>query len=303
MTSSDPASAPAGFVVVANRSAGSVAGQALAEVVAVLARMGPTVLHEIDGQDDVDRALDELGDRRLIVAGGDGTIHRVVNRLRALDRGATPVGLVPMGTGNDLARGLGLPLEPADAARRAGGAAPRPMPVLVHEGTGELITNNAHAGIGERAARHAAGLKARLGALAYPAGAVLAGVRPGASPVGVRVDDGPAHEAEALALVVALGPSAGGGHRVVPDAEPDEPVLDVVLVRAGTFPARLAVGWRVVTGRDPADRPDVDRWSGRTVEIVHPGRAEVHWDVDGEGRTWPSPARLTIEPAGWYLAH
>ena len=55
------------------------------------------------------------GARAVIVAGGDGTVNTAVNGLRGL---ATPIGLLPLGTANDLARALELPLAPAAAARR-----------------------------------------------------------------------------------------------------------------------------------------------------------------------------------------
>lgn len=292
-----------GFVVLANQSAGSVQERALGDVVAVLAGIAPTVLHRTANRHALDRVLDDLDGRRLVVAGGDGTLHRVVNGLRARGRADVPIGLVPLGTGNDLARGVGLPLEPRAAAERVGRGTPHRLPVALHGDSGEAILNNAHAGIGERAARRAGGLKSRLGALAYPTGAVLAGIRAEASSVVVRANDDAPYEGTALAVVVALGPSAGGGHRVAPEAEPAEPVLDVVLVEAESLRGRLAVGWNVLVGRDPADRPDVERWTGRTVEISHVGRDEVHWDVDGEARTWPSPVRLSIEPSGWSLVH
>ena len=51
----------------------------------------------------------------IVVAGGDGTIHRAVC---GLDGAPTPLGVVPMGTGNDFARGCGIPLSPDGATRR-----------------------------------------------------------------------------------------------------------------------------------------------------------------------------------------
>jgi diacylglycerol kinase (ATP) len=53
----------------------------------------------------------------IVVVGGDGTVNRVVHAVAGLER-CPPLGLIPLGTGNDLARALGVPRDPADAARR-----------------------------------------------------------------------------------------------------------------------------------------------------------------------------------------
>ncbi|HJP72252.1 MAG TPA: acylglycerol kinase family protein, partial [Candidatus Limnocylindria bacterium] len=61
------------------------------------------------------------GADRIVAVGGDGTVQEVLNGLLA--RGASHVGIVPVGTGNDLARSLGLPRDPGAAWRIAMGRA------------------------------------------------------------------------------------------------------------------------------------------------------------------------------------
>ena len=266
-----------------------------------LAERAPVTVHLTSDRDDVDEALRHLDGRRPVVAGGDGSLHLIVNRLLALGLADVPLGLVPLGTGNDLARGLGLPLDPAPAARIARDGRPRALPVLVRDGDAEVVLNNAHVGLGERAAQLAVGLKPRLKALAYPAGALVAGVRPRAEGMLVRVDgelvaQGPIH-----AVVVALGPSAGGGHRVIPDADITVPALDVFVLHPCGIRGRLALAAAVAGGRDPRDRPGVGRWRGRRVRIEHPAVEELDWDVDGESRRWPTPVHLEVRPAAWSL--
>jgi diacylglycerol kinase family enzyme len=290
-----------GFVVLANQAAGSVQERSLGDAVRELAQHGPTELHMTSGADDLDRELRDLGNRRPVVVGGDGSLHLAVNRMRVLGLSDVPVGLVPLGTGNDLARGLRLSLDPAEAARVVATGRAQPLPVATHDGSAEVVVNNVHTGLGERAARLGTGLKPRLGALAYPAGALLAGARPDVATVEVRVDGRSVHQGPALAVVVALGPSAGGGHEVAPGADPTEPQLDVVLVAASSLRARLSVGAAIMAGRDPAERPGVHRWSGRRIEILHGGAVTPPWDLDGEIRRWSSPVGLTVEPAAWWL--
>lgn len=278
-----------------------MAAPAVGEVLAVLAQAGPTTLRLTGDPGELDDALRELGDRRPVLAGGDGSLHLAVNRMRALGLSHVPLGLVPLGTGNDLARGVGLPLDPSEAARIVVEGRPQAMPLATRAGSDEVLVNNVHTGLGERAARLGAGLKGRLGALAYPAGALLAGARPQVADVAVRVDGRATFEGPALAVVVALGPSAGGGHRVAPDADPTRPELDVVLVEPGPLRARLGVGAAMAAGRDPSTRPDVVRATGQVVEVEHLRRRESSWDLDGESRRWPSPVRLAVEAQGWHL--
>jgi len=67
--------------------------------------------------DDVEKTVkaSSLAHDAIVVAGGDGTIHRAVC---GLDGAPTPLGVIPMGTGNDFARGCGIPLKPDGAMRR-----------------------------------------------------------------------------------------------------------------------------------------------------------------------------------------
>jgi diacylglycerol kinase family enzyme len=268
-------------------------------VVAELGRRGETSVRLTSGPDDVDDALRRLDRRRLVVAGGDGSLHVVVNRLLTLGLSDVPVAIVPLGTGNDLARGLGLSLDPARAARAAHEGTPRPLPVILHEADGEAAINNAHLGIGERAARIAVGLKPRLGALAYPVGALRAGLRPERRVLTVRIDGRTVHEGPLQAVVVGLGPSAGGGHQVLPAADPTEAALEVLIVGDGTARARVAVAATVVAGRDPARRSGAGRWRGQRVDVEGADGSQ-RWDVDGEAREWSAPVGLVVRPAAWW---
>ena len=75
----------------------------------MLAEAGPVEVVSTATPEELDRALASCGDRRLVVAGGDGSLHLAVTRLR--ERGELaerPIALVPLGTGNDLARAPGV---------------------------------------------------------------------------------------------------------------------------------------------------------------------------------------------------
>ena len=61
--------------------------------------------------------LHRAGCRSIVVAGGDGSLHAVVSALhRRHELAERTLGLIPLGTGNDFARALGIPLDPGEAA-------------------------------------------------------------------------------------------------------------------------------------------------------------------------------------------
>ncbi|MBM7808873.1 hypothetical protein JOD57_004710 [Geodermatophilus bullaregiensis] len=93
-------------LVVVNRSAGTADDGALAAVLEVLRDGADVEVAATAGIAELERVVAGRGDRRPVVVGGDGSVHAAV---AALDRAggldpARPIGLVPLGTGNDLAR-------------------------------------------------------------------------------------------------------------------------------------------------------------------------------------------------------
>lgn len=170
--------------------------------------------------------------RRLLVVGGDGTLHRVVNRLDAL--GAlerVAVGILPAGTGCDFARTLGLPRHPQRAARRLLAATPRPVDLLELRCQGErrLVVNVASAGI-SGVVDEMVNARPERGELAYLACTLrgLARYRPVSCRV--RVDGEPWYEGPVFLLAVANGRSFGKGMQVAPRAAIDDGLAEVVLV-------------------------------------------------------------------------
>jgi diacylglycerol kinase family enzyme len=291
-------SAPSGFLVVANGNAGSAERAEVDTALGILAEAAPVRLRPTASPDDVDAVLDGVDDRTVVVAGGDGSLHLVVARLRARGQAAAPVGLVPLGTGNDFARGAGVPLDPADAARRIVDGRPRPIDVLVDD-DGGIVVNAVHAGVGAAAADRAEGMKDRLGPLAYPVGAVLAAVRADGWRLDVTVDGTPLPLPGDRVLMVGVGngPSIGGGTPLCPGAEPDDGALDVVVACATGPAARAAFGRALRSGRH-VERDDVVAVRGRQVRIT--GDA-VGYDADGELDENVTDRTYRVEPAAWSL--
>lgn len=296
---------PRGHLLLASAHAGSAEDGAVAAARGVLAGAGPVEVITTGTPDELDSALDRLDGRTLVVAGGDGSLHLAVSRLHARDAlretrllREIRMGLVPLGTGNDLARTLDLPLDPADAARLVLRAHSRPLDLLLDD-AGGLVVNAVHLGVGAEAAAHAGRLKPRLGPAAYPIGAVAAGLKATGWRLRVEVDGRVLTDNHRRTLMVGIGNGRGigGGTQLLPQAEPDDGLLDVIVSQACGPCARVRYGAALQAGNHLRDR-QTRAARGRTVTVTGE-QVEVNADGElGEGiqrRSW------TVAPGAWSL--
>ncbi|WP_219511555.1 diacylglycerol/lipid kinase family protein [Nonomuraea ceibae] len=285
------------LVVIGNPAAGGVDGRTRAAVLDTLGESADVLAPDLPEPGGVGAILAEHADRVPVVLGGDGTVHAVVAAL--LERGelgSRPVGLVPLGTGNDLARALGIPLDPREAARAVLRGRERALDLLVDD-RGGVVVNAVHVGVGARASEQAAALKPLLHRAAYAAGALLAGLRTKGWRLRVRVDGGLVSDGRRRVLMVGVGNgvSIGGGTPLAPHARPDDGQVDVVVSYAVSPLARLAFGALLRRGRHP-ERGDVLTVRGSTVTVEGepaPANADGELCSPAPHRTW------TLRPAAW----
>jgi YegS/Rv2252/BmrU family lipid kinase len=224
----------------------------------------------------------------LLVFGGDGTVHEVANGL-PLGGDGPLVGLLPAGTGNDLARAIGMPPDPVAAAAELAGARPRTLDLL--DCGARRAANGINAGFAAAATDVLSRrVKKLLGPAAYLAGGVRAGVNPPTWPARVEVD-GRVVSGEALAVVVGNGGSFGGGRWLLPDADVGDGLLDVLVVPAAASKAKLA-RHLAMDRRLPGDLP---RLRGPSATVV----TDMPCRLDGEPA--PTPGSVTVIPAAWRL--
>jgi len=294
------------ILVVLNRNAGSADEGAVDAALDVL-RAGADVAVAVTGDAaELDEAVAAHRERRLVALGGDGSVHAAVG---ALDRAGLlhpdrPVGIVPRGTGNDLARALGLPLDPVESAAVVLAGAPRALD-LIRDDAGGVVVNAVHVGVGAVASAQAVRFKGSLGTAAFPLGAAIAGVTSTGTELRVEVDGRVlAHEEQGwaadgrtgvLMLGVCNAPTIAGGTPLAPAAVPDDGLADVVLSIATGPVARAAFAAALLAGSH-GDRPDVCivrarqvSFSGPSVEAVadgelQPAVGERTWRV--EHRAW-----------------
>ena len=290
---------PSGHLLLASAAAGSTDAEAVEAARAMLGRSGPVELVETSTPEELDAALDRLADRTLVVAGGDGSLHLTVARLHARQQlKQTRLGLVPLGTGNDLARALGLPLDPTAAAELVLSCTSRPLDLIVDDTDGVVI-NAVHVGLGAEAAASAGRWKPRIGPLAYPVGAVAAGLRSTGWRLRVEVDGRVLADGRSRALMVGIGNGRGigGGTALLPHAEPDDGLLDVMVSQASGPLARVRFGAALSGGTHLQDR--AVRYARGTTVVVSGDQVGVN--ADGELGEQVRRRRWTIQPAAWSL--
>lgn len=220
----------------------------------------------------------------VLAAGGDGTIHAVVNGLLAAGAERPRLGVIPLGTGNDLARSLGLPEDPAAALDVIDAGHIQPIDAFRATLAGRVRygANVASLGLGGQLARSVTSeSKQRWGPLAY----VLSGVNEAAHaeffPLGL-VLDGRALEERALGVLVANGRYAAGGFDVAPQAKIDDGLLEVIVVKPEGFVDRAWVAALLVAG-DYTHSDSVLALRARRIEISPPPGLSLNLDGETEG--------------------
>lgn len=263
---------------------------------------------EDPGTGQARRALADGAD--LVLAwGGDGTVTAVATAMAEQDPGPSrvPLGILPGGTGNLLARNLGLPLALQSAVEVAVTGAERSLDVLELGLGGRVVVGTVIAGMGADATLVDASesLKKRLGPVAYAANAWRA-ARHSRMRVAVSVDGSPPRWMRARTVLVANVGGLVAGLDVAPEARPDDGWLDVVAlplatprdwaVAAGSL-ARLPVGRTssrvhlrgrraviVARGEWPRQVDGDQVGAGSRLEArVRPGALLVRVPTDGEG--------------------
>lgn len=278
------------------------------------------------------RLAAEEGVERLLVVGGDGSVHHAVQGLAGT---ATALGVIPAGTGNDFAAAIGTPSAPEAAVRhaleapirrvdlgrlRAGpgassaGSEPRSAagersdaaiaasPSAAGgdvDGGGIWFSTYAGVGFDGEVARRAHQQHRFLSGNAIYVGAVLRTLIDFTPPRLAVEHDGGRFDGRVMFVTVANGPAFGGGMRIAPAARNDDGVLDLVIVRAIPRRTLLAVFPKVYAGRH-LGHPAVDLATTRRVRIALERQMVAY--ADGEPALAVGEAGIEIEVVPGALA-
>lgn len=225
----------------------------------------------------------------LVVCGGDGMVHLGV---QAAARTQVPLGIIPAGTGNDVARYFDLPRkDPVAAADRVIGGQERVID-LARAGDRYFIT--------VLAAGFDAIVNERANRMTWPKGqmrynlATLAELRV-FEPLPYVLDiDGTEHRLDAMLVAVGNGPSFGGGLRITEGAILDDGMLDVVIIKPMSKAGLIRTYPKLFKGTHRGV-PQYEHHLARKVTVAAPGIVSY---ADGE-RFGPLP--LTLECAAGAL--
>lgn len=225
----------------------------------------------------------------VVAVGGDGTLHETANGLYEAGTD-TPLGYIPSGSGNDFARGMGLPADPL-AALEVVLARPRLRRIDVIRAPGRISLGAAGAGFDATVAlaTNASGSKRwlnrlRLGKLAYVLTMIRELIRYRPVRAAVTVD-GRRHEFDRTWLItVANIPFFGGGMKICPAADPDDGLAEICIVSNLRKTALAAVFPRVYKGTH-VTHPAVRFLKGKTIRIEAEAPLDAHMEGEPAGTT------------------
>ena len=278
------------IALLTNPTAGRGKGARARERALPRLRGAGLTVRDLQGR-DADEALDLArqcvadGVDALVVCGGDGMVHLAV---QALATTGTPLGIVPAGTGNDVARYFDIPRKDTDAAVDRVVAGVTRTIDLARSGSQFFVT--------VLAAGFDAVVNERANRMTWPKGqmryniATLAELRVFEPlPYTLQLDDRQV-SLEAMLVSVGNGPSFGGGLRITEGAVLDDGLLDVVIIKPISKPDLIRTYPKLFKGTH-IHHPQYEHHLVRSVTVAAPGIVSY---ADGE-RFGPLP--LTVECA------
>ncbi|MFF8431341.1 MULTISPECIES: YegS/Rv2252/BmrU family lipid kinase [unclassified Streptomyces] len=284
------------FTAVVNPTAGDSTGAASLLQLARLLREAGAELeteysHSLAHAQDIARQAGERG-RVVLAVGGDGMAGGIGG---ALSGTGTVLGLVPAGRGNDFARALNLPSDPAELADILLHAEPSRVDTIevesaVHQRT--VVLGSVYAGVDALANRHANEARLLRGSASYYAGGLRAVTT--WRPADYRVIvDGEEHAHRGYTVVAANSPYYGSGRLIAPGARVDDGLLDIVMIREAPRRLFFALMNELKTGGH-VRRPEVRVLHGKEIRIE--ATRPVPYGADGEVEA-TLPVTVRVRPA------
>jgi len=230
----------------------------------------------------------------LVILGGDGTVHEAINGIAGT---GLPLGILPAGGGNDLARALEMPLDPLESAHTLLVGRTRHIDLLrLTDSAGHacLFVGAGGAGIDAEAAQLANTRFRRLpGAARYVAAAVAAFREARPLQVKLHADDATARNFRAHLVAVANTPSYGGGILIAPEARIDDGWMDLAIIAPLRW-TQLLDGLLLALRTGDIRWPEIERMRARKLRLETDRTMLFHGDGEVLGET---PVDIEVLPA------
>jgi diacylglycerol kinase (ATP) len=229
------------------------------------------------------RQAGEEGCTLVVAAGGDGTVHEVINGLMQIPQASRPVlGILPLGSGNDFAHILGIPDDPAQALHACLHGSDRIIDMgSVRDETGRLEYFNNTLGIGFDAVVtiRTRRMKRIHGFMMYFVATLQTVIR-NFDPLDLHVEtDRASWDQPTIMLTVGNGPREGGGFMVTPQAKLDDGLLEFVSVRKISRPMMFRLIPEFMKGTHARFAPIT---MGQCTRMKVSSRQPMYVHLDGE---------------------
>ncbi len=227
----------------------------------------------------------------VIAVGGDGTVHGVVNGMLAAGPTDTVLAHVPIGTGNDFAKTVGLDKASHPERNLRAVLAGVVRHLDLGKVLGEYFVNGFGMGFAAEVVKNTFEFKRLRGFALYLASVIRTFFQFRAPLLAISAAEH-CEDGRLLMAEIAIGKTAGGGFRLTPEADPTDGLLDVFIVREVGTLTFIRCLHRVVLGTH-TELPPVTIFQTRRAEVMSLGNPiAVH--LDGELR-FPREARLVVE--------
>lgn len=278
-------------MLLTNPSAGKGRGSRTAAIAVPRLREAGFVVRQLSGRDgdealDIARTCVAEGVESLVVCGGDGMVHVAVQALAATD---TSLGIIPAGTGNDVARYLGIPRNDSQAAADVVVGSHLRTIDLARVGATYFVTVLA-SGFDSKVNERANQMRWPRGQMRYSL-ATLAELRL-FRPLPYTLElDGEVRRLDAMLVAVGNGPSFGGGLRITHGAVMDDGLLDVVVIKPMTKADLVRTYPKLYRGTH-VTHPQYEHHRVHSVTLAAPGVVAY---ADGE-RLGSLPLTVDVAP-------
>ena len=232
-----------------------------------------------DGKDDLGRFLRDIRPEGVLAAGGDGTVHAVVNAMLESDTDV-PLGILGSGTSNDFATHLGIHGDWESYVERIAADESRRVDLGLLEGHGQCFINVVSAGMLTGIAHEVKSTyKNALGKVAYYLKGI--GEIPRLRSFSLRITaDGISYEEEAFLFVIANSPVVAGMKQIGHDIAIDDGMLDLLAVKKTGLPQFMSVAADLFSGKSVTERENILHVRAKSFEIF--AEEELCSDIDGE---------------------